>query len=523
MAPFAAALAIDTGQTVAVLCTREEEFQSPAPRENSWVRLTSAVSDDGEVLARRAEILLDAGAYQYDTAPIASVAALLACGPYRCGAVEVVSGSVLTNTVPTGSYRGPSGPQLSYAVETHVNDIAERLGLDPLELRQKLALRAGDEGPTGAMMQDPAMSDVLDQGISRLRRWRSEAAPVPEGHVRGWGLGCALWTVSPVGSAASVTVNEDGSATVSTGATEIGTGAVSEALAMIVGDELGVDPARIHVDCNKTTAGLVDHGSQGSRTLYGVGTAVAEAATEVRDLLLRAFAESREVGPDDCELTSGGLRVKGVPGSEVTLAQAVAAATQSGGPVVGSGRFQPPSVAHDAGCVTGWVGALNEPTFHCHVVELDVDTATGQTQVRRYAAIHDTGPVINPHGARGQVRGGVVQGIGYALTEELLPDAAGSVLNANFHDYRVPTFRDVPDDLEVVFETRHPGSTGYRGVKGVGEAPCIPGAAAIGSAVRDALGRQPATCSMTPEVLLRLVDEVSSSDSDSGASMGGQR
>lgn len=506
MAAFASVLAMATGKPVSVLCSREEEFQTPAPRENSRVTLHSAVDDQGTILARRAEILLDSGAYSYDTPPIASVAALQACGPYRVGAVDIISASVATNTVPTGSFRGPSGPQMAYAVEAHMNDIAERVGLDPVLLRERAALREGDQGPTAQVMTDPAMVDVLARGKAYLDAWRAEAPPSTPGRLRGWGLGCALWTVSPVGSAVTLTMNEDGSAIVLTGAAEIGTGAVSETLAAMVAEELGIDRGSVQISAGNTDGGPFDHGSQGSRTLYGVGTALADANAQVRAILLRQYAQDEEVDPEDCEVAEGAVSVRGAPGSERPLREVVAAAMAVGGPVAANGRFQPVGVTHDAGCVTGWVGAFNEPTFHCHAAEIEVDLGTGHVEVARYAAIHDTGPILNPQGARGQVLGGVVQGLGYALSENIDATADGGVLNANLHDYRIPTVEDVPDGIEVAFITEHPGAEGYRGLKGVGEAPAIPGAAAIGSALRDAIGVQPAKCLMDPETVLRLIE-----------------
>lgn len=505
LAAFASMLAMHTGHRVSVLCSREEEFFSPAPRENSRIEISSAIGRDGTLLGRRTRIWLDSGAYAYDTPPIASVAALQSCGIYRVEAVDVESGSVYTNTVPTGSFRGPSGPQMSYAVEAHMNDIADELGLDPVTLRERMVLRDGDLGPTGQVLADPAGSDVLRQGRTYLERWKAEAAPPGPGKLRGYGLGGALWTVSPVGASATLTMNEDATATVITGATEIGTGAVSETLAAIVADELGLDPSHVLVASGDTDRGSFDHGSQGSRTLYGVGTALAAAVDEVKHVVLQQFANDAEVAIGDCKIVEGGIAVRGVEESFRPLSEVVGAAMAISGPVAANGRFQPTPVAHDEGCVTGWVGAFNEPTFHCHVAQIEVDQLTGAVEVQRYAAIHDTGPILNPHGARGQVLGGVVQGIGYALSESILMDEKGRVTNPNLHDYRVPTILDVPDQIDVTFVTEHAGSEGYRGIKGVGEAPAIPGAAAIGSALRDAIGRQPTDCDMMPEAVLRLM------------------
>lgn len=505
MAAYASALAMATSRPVSMLCQRDEEFSSPAPRENSWVELTSAVSPTGEVLARRASILLDSGAYNYDTPPIGSVAALQACGPYRVDAVDITAAAVYTNTVPTGSFRGPSGPQMCYAVDAHMNDIAETLGIDALELRQRAALRAGDLGPTGQIMGDPAIGDVLAEARHRLDEWRRTAAPPPTGHKRGYGLSAAIWTISPVGSTVTLSVHEDGSATVATGATEIGTGAVSDTLPAIAADGLGIISDAVHLAAGDTERGLFDHGSQGSRTLYGVGTALSNALDDVRRTLFSQHSKDTGIPFDDLELADGAVRRKSAPQEATPLGEVVQATMLASGPVAATGRFQPSPVEHATDTVDGWVGAFNEPTFHCHAVELDVDVATGAITILRYAAVHDSGPVLNPHGARGQIEGGVVQGLGYALSEAVLTDGTGRVRNPNLHDYRVPTMADVPAEVEVVFVTNHPSVEGVLGAKGVGESPAIPGAAAIGSALRDALGVQPQSTSMTPENVLRLI------------------
>ncbi|MGY4711616.1 xanthine dehydrogenase family protein molybdopterin-binding subunit [Mycolicibacterium sp. CBM1] len=506
MAAYASALAIATGRPVSMLCSREEEFSSPAPRENSWVELTSAVSANGEILARKAKILLDSGAYNYDTPPIGSVAALQACGPYRVDAVDIVAGAVYTNTVPTGSFRGPSGPQMCYAVDAHMQDIAETLGIDALELRERCALRTGDLGPTAQVMRHPAITDVLAEGRKRLEQWRADPAPAKPGRRRGFGLSAAIWTISPVGSAVTLSVHEDGSATVATGATEIGTGAVSDMLPALAADGLGITADEVHLAAGDTERGLFDHGSQGSRTLYGVGTALNNALDEVRRTLFSQHSKDTGIPYDDLELADGVVRRKSDPASATQLGDVVGAAMLAGGPVAATGRFQPSPVEYATDSVEGWVGAFNEPTFHCHAVELDIDEATGAIEILRYAAIHDSGPVLNPHGARGQIEGGIAQGLGYALSEAILTDAAGCVRNPNLHDYRLPTMADGPDTVEVVFVTNHPSAEGVLGAKGIGEAPAIPGAAAVGAAVRDALGMQPQSTSMTPENILRLIE-----------------
>ena len=493
MAPFAVALCLATRMPVQVVCSRSAEMQSPAPRENSIVEIASAVGSDGRILGRRTRILLDSGAYAYDTPALAATAALQGCGPYDIETVSIEAASVYTNTVPTGSFRAPTGPQMAYANECHIEEIAARTGSTGVAVRRRNIV--GDEslGPAGQRIDDPGMTACLERAATRMEEWRSSARREPRpGVARGLGLACAWWNTFPGSSAAVVTMHEDASVTLHTGATEIGTGAVSTALGAIVADELAIDPARVRLVSADTEEGPYDFGSQGSRTMYAAGAAAAEAAGEIRDRLLADVAAKLEVDAADLELTGEGIGVRGVPTSRVPLAEAAAGALLGTGPLVASASFQPSPPEHDAGCVRALpFAAFNEPTYHCHLAEIEVDLATGLIRVTRYLAVHDVGPVLNPAGVRGQIEGGVVQGIGYAVFEEILTDDRGRTINDSLVDYRLPTIADIPDELEISLVSDHPGLDGPRGAKGIGEAPIILPAATIGSAVRDALGVQP--------------------------------
>lgn len=508
LAGYAAVLSKAAGRPVMVVATREDEFRSPAPRENSLICLESAVAADGTITARRAVIHMDCGAYAYDTPPIAAVAAMQGCGPYRVDAIDITAFAVYTNSVPTGSFRAPSGPQMSYAVEAHMNDIAAAVDIESGELRRLNALRGGDVGPTGQLIVDDAFPAVLDRGLTTLDEWRCEEVPVQPGEVRGLGIGCAWWTVSPVGGAVALSMNEDATFVLSTGGVEIGTGAISVTLREIAGDTLGVSADAIHVLSGATDSGPYDHGSQGSRTLYGVGTATCRAADEIRTLLVGEFARMHEVAPSDVVLADGAASVAGDPSVRTTVAELGTRISGTSGPIVAHGRFQPEGPAYQEGCVSGWVGAFNEPTFHCHVADVVVDTRSGRVRINRIKAIHDVGGIINRDGVNGQVEGGVIQGIGYALSEEIVVDESGRTLNSNLHDYRIPTMADTPGEVIVDLVSDFATSQAYRGLKGIGEAPIIPVAAALGSAIRDALGAQPMQLPMNPERLARLADEV---------------
>jgi CO/xanthine dehydrogenase Mo-binding subunit len=507
LAPLAAVACLATGRPVQAVSSRAEEMHAANPRENAVVELTSGVDADGRIVARRARVHLDAGAYAFDTPTIASIAAMLGTGPYDVEAVDLAAAAVYTHTCPTGSFRGPSGPQMVYASEAHVEAVAAAVGLPALELRRRNILRSGARGPSGEPLPDVGMEDCLEAVAARVERWRAEGGAAAPGRRRGYGLACAWWLTSPSPSGATITMNEDGTAIVATGGTEIGTGAVSTGLAAVAADALGIPVEAVTIVSGSTADGPHDGGSKGSRTLYGTGNAVLQAAHDVVEQLKDEVAEQLEAAPGDLELADGRIGVRGSAAASVPVAEAVRGALNRTGPVVGSGRFKGPAIALRGSQLERLpFSAFNEPTFHCHGVELELDEETGTIEVLRYVAAHDVGRVVNPAGARGQVEGGVVQGLGYALSEVMAVDDAGLVRNANLVDYRLPTIADAPREIETVFVEDHPGPTGPYGAKGVGEAPVILPAAAVGAAVRDAVGAQPLELPLDPIRISDLLD-----------------
>ncbi|MFI0418710.1 xanthine dehydrogenase family protein molybdopterin-binding subunit [Spongiactinospora sp. 9N601] len=509
LAPLAAVTCLATGRPVRVVCSRAEDMRAGNPRENSIVELTSAVDRSGRILARRAVAYLDSGAYAFDTPMIASIAALMGTGPYRVDAIDLAAVPVATNTCPTGSFRGPSGPQMVYAVETHMNEIAAATGLSPTEVRRRNLLRSGDRGPSGELLPDVTMGECLELAARRLEEWRRDEPTPGRGRRRGYGLACAWWLTSGAPAGATVTMNEDGTATVTTGGTEIGTGAVVVGVAALVADTLGLPLERVTVRSGSTDVGPYDSGSKGSRTLFGVGNAALMAAEAVAGQLRDEAAEQLEAAPEDLVLADGRVGVRGLPQASVALADLVVGAINRTGPVVGTGRFRGAPVPLEGSVLDGMrFDAFNEATFHCHAAEIELDPETGRIEVLRYLAVHEIGTVLNPDGARGQVEGGVVQGLGYALSEVLDVGADGTVRNADLVDYRLPTIADVPRQIETVFVAGHPGPSGPRGAKGIGEAPVIIPAAAIGAALRDILGDQPRALPFDPIRVAAFLDGV---------------
>ena len=413
-----------------------------------------------------------------------------AAGPYATEAVEASAYAVRTNTHPTGSFRAPSGPQMCFANEVHIADIAERLDLDPVELRRRNLMRPGELGPTGQQIEHAAMDRCLDEVEAVLEGWRAEAeAPAAPTLRRGYGLACAWWFTAPGYSAASLRLEEDGTVTLTTGATEIGTGAVVSGLVGLVSEELGLEPSDVRLSSGSTESAPPDFGSEGSRTLYGAGNAVIEAAGVVRRIVSEHVAEELEASPADLVFAEGRVQVAGSPMVSISLAEAGRGAAMASGPVVGTGRFQAPATDHIETCATGMlIPNFNEPTFHCHGAEIDVDVELGHVRVRRYVAAHDVGRVVSWSGVKGQIEGGIVQGLGQALFEEVQIDERGETTNADLVDYRLPTIADIPTEIVVIPVEDFPSTTGPGGAKGIGEAPVILPPAALAAALRDATG-----------------------------------
>lgn len=502
MAPYAAALALTTGRPVRVVCPRDEELQASTPREGSVVRISSAVLPNGRIVGRRVEAYFDSGAYVVDTPYITSMGAMQACGPYDINALDCRVFAVSTNQQPTGSFRAPSGPQMAFALERHMDDIAFELGLDRVDVRRRNFVSDGSRGPTGQAIHEPAVSECTDAVEQQLAVWRAEAAsrPLPPGRSYGFGVACCWWFTAPGASSIVIRIEEDGGVTVMTGATEIGTGAVVSGIGRLVASALGVEASDVRVVSGHTDLPQ-DFGSEGSRTLYASGNAALSAVESLKLLV----AEHFEASAADLEFRDGLVGVVGDPKSRIPLGQASAAVHGAGGSLIASGRFQAASVAYEMTCAESMlIPTFHEPTFHCQGAWVEVDNELGHVRMLKYVAAHDVGVVIDEAGLRGQIEGGVVQGLGYALFEELVSNEAGQVLNDNLVDYRMPTAGDAPEEIVVIPVTSHPSQEGPGGAKGIGEAPVILPAAVIASAVQDANGRRMYRLPMKPSRVIGL-------------------
>jgi len=488
--PIAAALAQASGRPVRIVLSRQEELQASGPRENAVVRLRLGADRDGTLLALDGECLIDAGAYAGETPLFASAAPLILTGTYRIPNARIVGRAVYTNSAPTASFRGVCGPYCCFALESTLDLLARELKLDRHELRLRNVLRAGEQTTFGQTLDDACLAEALEKLY-----WPGEREQDAGRIRRGVGFAAQTWITNPEPGHVTLKLEEDGSVLLVTGAVEIGTGAVALAAPLLVAEALCVDPESVRVADPDTDAVAYDGGAQGSRTAVALAQAIGIAAASVREQILATAAEVLEADPASLDLDDGGV-VDG-RGSRLPLAQVAEAALWTRGPIVGTGTHSVTPPAHDPATLTGAiVTSLATPTYHAHRAEVEVDTDTGIVRVLGYAVAQDVGRAFDSAAIAGQVQGGVAQGIGYALFEELRLDH-GVVLESSLEHYRLPTALDVPAVELSLLESGEP--------KGVAEPPIVPVAAAVANAVADAIGRPLTRLPITPFAVLEAL------------------
>lgn len=506
--PYGALLARETGRPVKLVNERTEDLITCQCREDAIVRIRSAVDEQGRVLAREMDVLLDSGAAASDAPFLASIPFLLAGGAYEVGPTRVRSRAVYTNTAPTGAFRGVSGTHLIFALERHMDQIATELGIDRREIR---LLNLQSDG--GALLNGQELPDasILREAFDAVE----DKAPWDEtgkGSYRGVGIAACVWLTNPMPGSVVLKLNEDGTLGVITGATENGSGAVSMGVTQIAAEELTLGPEDVIVSMPDTDNSPYDAGSQGSRTTHIVGRAVGFAAGELREKIYKVAARLLEAAPADLELRDGTVGVKGSPGSELSLAEVASAATMDGESLTATGSYKTPTPKYDPTCASGLLfPVFPTPTYHVHLAEVEVDPVTGKVTVLRYVVAQEVGKVINADGAIGQVQGGVAQGLGYALWENLQIGDDGRYRQRTLETYRLPIATDIPRVETILLE--HPDPVGPFGAKGVAEPPVVPVAAAIANAVSDAVGAPIDSIPIMPGDVLDAIDRGASRDS----------
>ncbi|HWL71061.1 MAG TPA: xanthine dehydrogenase family protein molybdopterin-binding subunit [Geminicoccus sp.] len=502
--PFAALLARAAGRPVRLANSRRDEMLTALCRENAEIRIRSAVTVSGEIAGREAVVLMDCGAYGGEQPFLASMTAHTLGGSYRLGAVRLVSQAIYTNTPPTGAFRACNGAYNVFALERHTDEICQAIGMDPLEFRKRNVIGDKAIGATGQVFEGDVLGPMLDRMMA-LRDKAPKRPLVSDGRLVGRATVVGTWLILVGPSAATVNLNPDGTATVVTSGVEIGSGAMVQALPQIVAHSLGLRPEDVVVRQADTDAAGYDVGVGGGRTTVSLGAASIAACQEVRTKLLQIASDMLEAAPDDLVLEAGHVQVVGAPQVRVSIAAVAQRAQGVSGPISGSGAFTAPGTASRPGCTAGsLVDALDLPVFAVHECEVAVDPETGQVEVLAYRVVQDVGRAINPRAIHGQIQGGVVQGLGYALHEEVTIGPDGQVRQQGFETYRVPLAQDVVP-VEIDLYEGAP-SIGPLGTKGAGEVPILNVAAAVACAVANATGRPVREIPLTPPRVLELLD-----------------
>ena len=500
--PICVALALKSkGRPVKLVFTREEEFGVAPVRHPTIIRCKTGMKKDGTWLAQETELIFDTGAYADIGPRVCRNAGFSAAGPYQVPNVRIDSYCVYTNHPIGGAFRGFGIPQVSWAIESHLDVMAENLGLDPVDVRLKNAVEEGSLSVTGQVLHSVGLKETLRQAAEKIG-WRKASGPY-----RGKGIACMhKSTVTPSSSAAFVKLNEDASVTLLCSAVEMGQGS-STILAQIASEELGIPVEKISMVRPDTDVTPYDMASVSSRSTFFVGNAVRRAAADAREQLLQIAAEILEANPLDLVIEAGKVMVRGVPEKAIPIAELPlgeafyvgAKGRGRGRPVLGRGSF----TVEDATPLDRETGQGKNPSafwmYATQAAEVEVDPRSGRVKVLRISSAHDVGKSIHPVAIEGQIQGALVMGVGTALFEEMELEK-GRVKNPSFAEYKLPSALDAPEMIPIIVEELH--AQGPYGAKGLGEPALAPTAAAIANAIYAAVGVRVKDLPITPEKIL---------------------
>jgi len=502
----AAFFAMKTKKPVKFVYEREEVFTSTRQRHPMHIQLKTGMKKDGTILAQQFKVIADGGAYN-STAPLMiTLACYFIMLPYRLENLLFEGFHVYTNKPVGGAMRGHGIPQVRFAVENQLDIIAEKIGIDPLELRLKNAFLVGEPHPAKLLVQSCGFSDTLMKAAEGIG-WKEKRGKLPFG--RGVGLAGASFpsgvsNMSHISSGAIVKIERDGSITLLTGAADIGQGAET-VISQIVAEELGVPLADIRITAADTEITPLDPGTFGSGVTLRAGNAARMAAQAAKEKLFETVAEKMETNPRDLEARDRRIYVRENPERGMSLQEAIKAYQYSDRPmpIIGRGSYMPP--AKEPTTLLKEDGNFSPAySFMTQAAEVEVDTRTGKVKVLKMVAAHDCGKAINPMLVEGQLEGSVVGGMGQALYEDVMTEK-GQVLNPSFLDYGIPTAMEAPSIASVEVETNDP--EGPFGAKESGEGTQLAPAPAIINAIYDAIGVRFKTLPVTPEKVLEALQK----------------
>jgi CO/xanthine dehydrogenase Mo-binding subunit len=480
--PVAAILSRKAGsKPVKVTMNRMEVFEATGPTSATYMRCKMGADKNGHITAGELWLAYEAGAY-----PGSPVGAGVSTGlaPYNIDNLLCDGYDVVVNKPKVAAYRAPGSPQAAFAVECVVDELAEKLGMDPLDFRLKNATKEGDRMPAGPAF--PKVGGIeVEEALKNSPHYQSKL----EGPYRGRGVAMGFWGNAGNNSSATINVNSDGTISLITGSVDIG--GQRAALAMQAAEVLGIPATAVQPSVGDTDAVGWTGQTGGSRTTFSTGIAAITAAEDVKQQMIERAARLWEGSPEDVEFKDGVFTSKKNPEVRMSFKELAARLQRNGGPVTASATSNPRQVG---------------PAFAGTLVDVEVDPDTGKVTVLRATVCQDVGKAIHPSYVEGQMQGATVQGVGWALNEEYFYRDDGVMANSSFLDYRMPTSLDVPMIETILVEVPNPGHP--FGVRGVGEVSIVPPMAAFANAVSHAIGTRMTTLPMNPGAILEAMGEL---------------
>ena len=479
--PVAAILSKKTGNPVKLVMTRKEVFESSGPTPGSYVRIKMGVTNDGRITAAQAHLAYEAGGY-----PGSPVGAGASCvfSAYDLDNAVIDGYDVVVNKPKTAAYRAPGAPNAAFGTEQVVDELARTIGMDPMELRLKNTAKEGTRRVDGPVFPRIGCAEVLEA----MRDHPHYNAPL-EGPNRGRGVSIGYWFNVGFESSCTISVNTDGTATLTEGSTDIG--GTRASIAMQAAEVLGIPAESVRPSVVDTDSVGYTAVTGGSRTAYATGWAAHDAAKVIVGQMIERAAQIWDVDADSIEADGGVFKHKSDPELQMSFVELAGQLNETGGPVTGSAALN-----------TGGMG-VGGGSFAGNIVDVEVDPDTGKVTVLRFTAVQDAGKAIHPSYVEGQMQGGSVQGIGWALNEEYFMNDDGAMTNSSLLDYRMPTSLDLPMIDTVIVEVPSPSQP--FGVRGVGEANIVPPTPAIANAIHDAIGSRMEKLPMNPVAVMEAV------------------
>ena len=481
LAPLAVLLSEKSGKPVKLVMARADIFQATGPAGACASRVKLGFKKDGTLVAAKVWMAYEAGAYP---GTWGATGAMCVLAPYKVPNAEIDSYDVLTNTPKIAAYRAPSSPQALWAIESVMDEVAQQLDMDPIELRLKNVAREGDTRFDG--IQWPRIGFV--ETLEAARDSAHYKSPAPSGANQSRGVGIGYWFNAGMQSSATVGINMDGTANVVTGSVDIGGSRAS--MAIMAAETLGLEATEVRPVVGDTESIGHTDVTAGSRTTFATGYAVYLAALDAIEKMKPRVAKLWDCKEEEVLFEDGAFRSSANGHDPMTVRELAPQLSKTGGPVQGQASMLPKNV-----------GAA----FGCHIADVEVDPETGKTTVLRYSIAQDVGTAIHPAYVEGQLIGGAVQGIGWALNEEYYRSDEGEMLNTGFLDYRVPTTLDVPDVEPILVEVPNPGHP--FGVRGVGETPIVPPLGTLHNAIARAAGVRVRQLPMSPPRVLEAIQQ----------------